>query len=115
MKADTSKGPLSLKFGGEVKLDVPKPGPRPGPTIRKPSPKPGPKVSPRPKPQPFADMMAMDMGPGPAAAGSDQVDPDRIIKLIKGKKNLRPKPLDKKIKDLVMYEHEDGTRAYFLI
>lgn len=141
MKANLTYGPLSLKFGGEVAMTLAPPNatnnrgtsssPNRATNNRGTSPRGGnrnaarPAASPRGggnKPQPFANMgnmmAGMGGGPGPAAGasgGGGDVQPDRVIKLIKGKKNLRAKQLDKKIKDLMLTEWEDGNRAYFFV
>ena len=57
----------------------------------------------------------MSPGSGSTSASTDEVNVERVIKLIQSKKNLRPQMADKKIKNLLVTEFEDGDRAYFLI
>ena len=57
----------------------------------------------------------MSPGSNTTNASSSEVNQERMIKLIKSKKNLRPKAIDKNIKTLVLTEFEDGDRAYFYI
>lgn len=56
----------------------------------------------------------MSPGSGSTSASSGDVNPERVIKLIQSKKNLRPKKIEQRM-SLNLTEFEDGDRAFFFI